>query len=74
MTFKDYLGLRRAGFDAEGDFMRLAKADPDLPEVTSWTELHAYMEARGTPALVLAAGPDVWADYLDMQRRRARAA
>lgn len=47
VTFKEYLAERKAGYDAEGDFARLAMADPDLPDIATLEELTAYVERRG---------------------------
>ncbi len=63
MTFRKFLASRKPRYDAPGDFMRMAQSHEDLPEVTTWSQLRAYMEAKGTPPRVLEAGEDVWADY-----------
>jgi len=49
MTFRDFLSTQRAKFDPEGDFIRLALRDPDLPAFTSFEELRKYV--AGNPAL-----------------------
>jgi hypothetical protein len=71
VTFNEFLKAQRAGYDASGDFLRLAKADPALPEITTWAELSAYIEQRrGFDAV--AAGRAVWDAYEIKQREAAR--
>lgn len=75
MTFKEYLVGRSAGFDAVGDFIRLARADGALPEAADWGALRAYFEAR-QDYQAAEVGQKVWEDYQaklrgdDRQRRR----
>ena len=73
MTFKEYITNRPARADLRGDFLRLAKANSALPEVTSWGELRAHMQHSGTPSHIVEAGEQVWSNYLttvrDAQRR-----
>lgn len=71
VTFKDYLSGLRAGHDAKGDFVRLARSDPALPEIASWDELSAYIQLRrGFEAV--GAGQAVWEDYEAKQRAVTR--
>jgi hypothetical protein len=74
MTFKEYINKRPERADVQGDFMRLAKANSDLPEVTSWGELKAHMARSGAPLHVVDAGERVWSNYLtslkDAERQR----
>ena len=73
MTFKDYLAGLKAGHDRKGDFVRLAKGDPALPEFTTWGELSAYIQQRrGFDAV--EAGQAVWEDYEAKKRENARSA
>lgn len=71
VTFKDYLAGRKTGYDAQGDFVRLAMSDPDLPDITSLEELTAYIERRGGFHAV-EAGRAVWEDYEAKQREMDR--
>jgi len=74
MTFKDYITSRPARADLRGDFLRLARANRALSEVTSWHELRAHMQQSGTPFHVLAAGEQVWSNYLIKVRDAQRSA
>ena len=73
MTFKDYVTSRPARADLRGDFLRLARANSALSQVTSWGELRAHMQHSGTPSHIVEAGEQVWSNYLtavrDAQRR-----
>lgn len=71
MTFKEYVGARKAGLHALGDFIRMARADAALPDIHSWEELQAYIERRGTFQEVEAAR-QVWADYQAYERAAGR--
>ncbi|MBC2669652.1 hypothetical protein ACFOON_05850 [Novosphingobium piscinae] len=66
MTFKEYLSQRRSTHTPQGDFVRDALSDKDLPNVTSWAELRAYLtrksKMRGNDDL-LDAAHSVWAAY-----------
>ncbi len=76
MTFKDYISKRPPRYDQQGDFIRLAKANSALPDVSSWRELRSHMEQSGAPSLVVEAGERVWENYLAAIReedRKARA-
>ena len=64
MTFKDYINKRSPTYDEQGDFMRLANASDDLPDVTSWSELKSHMERSGAPSHIVDAGELVWAKYI----------
>jgi hypothetical protein len=75
MTFKEYITTRSPKYDEQGDFIRLAKANSALPDVTSWWEMRSHMEASGTPPHVVHAGERVWTNYLTLvrdQQRKAR--
>ena len=72
MTFKDYINKRSTTYDEQGDFVRLAKASGDLPDVTSWRELKSHMEKSGTPSQVLEAGEAVWSKYIAAMRDARR--
>ncbi len=63
MTFKQYLSARKAGSDAAGDFVRLARADATMPDVTSRDELKSYMGSRRDSYDAMEAGDLVWKDF-----------
>ena len=73
MTFKEYINKRPPTYDEQGDFVRLAKANGDLPDVTSWKELKAHMEQSGAPSHVIAAGELVWSKYIAAVKYAQRA-
>jgi hypothetical protein len=72
MTFKEYIEKRPPKYDAQGDFVRMAKSNGDLPDVTSWRELKSHMEKSGTPSQVLEAGEAVWSKYIAAMRDARR--
>ena len=75
MTFKEYLVVRKAGADEAGDFVRLARRDPEFPEATSLAEVLAYLEHHDNPG-ALAGARVVWRTYViaarDAQRKKAQ--
>jgi hypothetical protein len=60
MTFKEYIDKRPERYDEHGDFIRLAKANSDLPDVSSWGELKSHMARSGAPSHVVDAGERIW--------------
>ena len=73
MTFKEYIEKRPPKYDAQGDFVRMAKSNGDLPDVTSWRELKSHMERSGAPSHVIAAGELVWSKYIAAVKYAQRA-
>lgn len=67
LTFKDYLAGRKAGADAAGDFVRLARRDSGFPDVVSLDELLAYLESRRNYD-ALAGAQFVWRKYVTARR------
>jgi len=63
MTFKEYLDQRKAGYDPEGDFVRVARADPQLRDASSWAELKSCLQARQVSFHVMDAGQLAWRNY-----------
>lgn len=63
MTFKEYLSERKAGHDAAGDFVRLAIADQNMPDVTSWVELAAFMKPRQDSFDAIEVAKTIWKEY-----------
>lgn len=63
MPFKEYLTRLRPTHDAQGDFVRLAKADQELPDVKSWAELEAHLVSRKATYLMLDSAREVWSKY-----------
>jgi uncharacterized protein YozE (UPF0346 family) len=74
MTFKEFLLQRRASHDAKGDFVRLALADPNLPDVTDWQELRPYFIDRHSNEGIFDAGEDVWKEFQASERKALRQA
>jgi hypothetical protein len=71
VAFKEFISRQTVRSDAQGDFLRLAKADPMLPDFTAWADLSAYIERRrGFDAV--AAGRVVWEAYEAKLREAAR--
>ncbi len=73
MTFKQYLSQRKAGYDAAGDFVRLARADSRMPDVPTWDELKSYMQGRRESYMAMEAGELVWKDYQATERKKQEA-
>jgi hypothetical protein len=63
VTFKQYLSARKAGNDAAGDFVRLARADLTMPDVTTRDELKSYMGSRRDSYDAMEAGDLVWKEF-----------
>jgi hypothetical protein len=51
MSFFAYIKTCRDGIDPQGDFVREAREDPDLPDAKTWRELDGTFgrETRGIP-------------------------
>lgn len=73
MTFKDYLADCRAGSDAQGDVVRLAREDAALSGASSWEELADHLGRRGD-FTVVEAGRGVWDAFQAKLREQARRA
>lgn len=63
MTFKHFLAGLRAGSNARGDFLRLAKADPDMAEAESWLQLWSLTLLRDLNSELVAGAAAVWKEY-----------
>ena len=74
MTFKEFLLSRRASHDAQGDFVRLALSDPNLPDVTEWQLLRPYFIDRHGSEGIFEAGGDVWKEFQASERKALRQA
>ena len=57
MTFKEFLSKQKAGSDERGDFLCLAKADTDFPDVGTWGEFYTYFAARYNNRLAYVGAP-----------------
>lgn len=73
VTFKEFIARQTIPYDAQDDFLRLAKADPDLPTIGTWGELSAYLERRRSFDAVVA-GRAVWEAYERTRSEAERAA
>lgn len=71
MTFKEYLAVRKAGADEAGDFVRLARRDPEFPEATNLDEVLVYLERRGDYE-ALTGAQMVWRKYVIAERDAQR--
>lgn len=74
-TFRDYLRTRKWSRQSPKspyeDFTRDALADPQLPDITSLDQLIGYLGRKATPE-AKAAARQVWASYLNAQKRWSR--
>ncbi|QPQ55096.1 hypothetical protein IC614_00245 [Allosphingosinicella flava] len=72
MSFRDYISNRQARGNPQGDFVRDAKLDPNLPDVESWAQLRAYLERNRACDGAIDAARSVWGSYVAKTRRSAR--
>ncbi len=72
MTFKEYLAKRRVRDNIQGDFVKEARSDGQLPDVTTWAELRSYLEGLAVYHGALQAAYLVWTAYLADSRKRER--
>jgi len=71
MTFREYIAKRQARENPQGDFVRDARDDARMPDVTSWSQLHAYLRSiRACPEAV-DAGRLVWRSYQQALKKHA---
>jgi hypothetical protein len=63
MTFKEFIAMRPARADAEGDFVRLARADREMSDAASWSELRSQLEADGAWLNLVEPAQQVWGEY-----------
>lgn len=69
MSFKEYLAQRKPRHDAEGDFVRLALADPTFPDVSSWGEIEAHLVSSKATYPMINAARDVWDKHQKVESR-----
>lgn len=63
MTFSEYLASCPARYDAEGDFVRLARGDSAMPDTDSWDVVKAHLEAKGIWPAQIDTGRQIWTAY-----------
>jgi hypothetical protein len=63
MTFREYLAARKPRNDVQGDFVRLALRDDDMPAIQSLRQLTSYMRGSATLSDWIEPGSRLWADY-----------
>lgn len=63
MTFKEFIAVRPARADAEGDFVRLARADREMSDAASWSKLRSHLEADGAWLNLVEPAQRVWGEY-----------
>ena len=56
--------MSKPTIDPRGDFMRLALADPALPDITSWPDLRAYAATTHRSDQVFSGAALTWKAYL----------
>ncbi|MFT4149541.1 MAG: hypothetical protein QM656_05030 [Paracoccaceae bacterium] len=69
MTFKEYLTRRQTRDNIQGDFVRDAKSDLTMPDVTTWAELKRHLLRRNACDGALEAVELVWSAYQARLRR-----
>lgn len=69
MTFKEYLTTRQSRDNIQGDFVRDAKTDATLPDVTAWAELRRHLVQRNACDNAVEAAKLVWSAYRAKLRR-----
>ena len=73
MTFKEYLAGRKPRNDSQGDFVRLALRDQDMPAIESLRQLTSYLRGSVTLSDWIEPGSRVWADYAKAATRAENA-
>ncbi len=68
MSFLAYVKTCRDGIDRQGDFVREAREDPDLPDAKTWRELESYLWERNAGDPAIRAAQKVWLDYMADRR------
>jgi hypothetical protein len=63
MTFKEYLANRQVRDNIQGDFVKDARLDSRLPDVTTWAELKSYLVRSGAVPGAIEAAQLVWSAY-----------
>jgi hypothetical protein len=63
MTFKEFIAVRPARANAEGDFVRLARANRKMSDAASWSELRSQLEADGAWLNLVEPAQRVWGEY-----------
>lgn len=69
MSFLAYVRQRRVTDDDAGDFILVARMDPDMPDAEHWSMLGEYLESREARPEVIAAALRVWRAFLTARRR-----
>lgn len=69
MTFKEYLTTRQTRDNIQGDFVRDAKSDSTMPDVTTGAELKRHLLRRNACDGALEAAKLVWSAYQAKLRR-----
>jgi hypothetical protein len=64
MSFLGYVKTCRDGIDPQGDFVRKAREDPDLPDAKTWRELEWYLWERNAGDPTIRSAQKVWLDYM----------
>ena len=73
MTFKEYLAGAKVGYDAVGDFVRVARADPGMPDIRSSAELTTYVYGRRDYQSIEAAR-QAWSNFERSVKEKEREA
>ncbi|ARP97891.1 hypothetical protein [Pseudorhodoplanes sinuspersici] len=68
LSFRDFILSHSPEDSAAGDFVRDTKAMKEIPDVTSWEQLLAYLEQYGAYQPAIDAAKVVWARY-DVARK-----
>ena len=68
MNFNEFLASRKAVFDSTGDFVRVAKIDPEFPNAVSLEEIQAYLSAKYGRNVIWHAAEVVWKEYQAAER------
>jgi hypothetical protein len=74
MNFREYLEKQKMHSDNRGDFIRLALADVDLPDMRSCDELRSYMMTRHQSHHLSDVASIVWKDFEADKRKEVRRA
>lgn len=75
MNFREYVHKANVTNDPRGDFIRDARRDENMPAISSWAEMRAYLERANVSTAVLTAAGQAWQSYrafVVRERRRPR--
>ena len=68
MNFREFLAGRKASFDSTGDFVRVAKIDPEFPNASTLAQVQAFISNKYGRTIIWHASEVVWNEYQAAER------